>query len=478
MMGRKGGVQGVLFSYNINLDSRVRKDHLLRKIKETVDFDFMYKEVEGTYGMNGNVSVPPPVILKMMLLLFLYDVRSERELMETIPERMDWMWFLGYTIDDEIPNHSVLSKARSRWGVEAFGKFFETIVWQCVERGLVGGDKLFVDASIIHANASNDSLTIREDIRRKYVEIEGRLDEKYVSRTDPDATVSRKRGGKSRLSYKTHRGVDPAYEVITSTLLTTGNKDDGQMLEEVISTHESNTQSVVDTVVADSGYGTIDNYMFCHDRGISAHIPSLSDRNEDVLKSKEKYCVCEFEYKAEEDIYICPSGQRMRKSGYNKERSCNYYTTERNACSKCSLRDQCTDSRQGRRINRHVRQVEIDLMRKEAKSAVSKKDIKRRQDLSERSFARSKRYGYKDSRWRGLWRVRIQDYLIAAIQNILILIKNPSGKHTVEKKQEVYSCSRPEKKQFLVDAMGMSHTLLNSIKFFSQSVVFYKACYI
>jgi transposase len=80
-----------LFSVNVQLETRVRKDHPLRKIKELVDFDFIYKEVERTYGKNGNCSVPPPVILKLMLLLILYNVRSERELMDTLPERLDWL---------------------------------------------------------------------------------------------------------------------------------------------------------------------------------------------------------------------------------------------------------------------------------------------------------------------------------------------------------------------------------------------------
>ena len=88
----------------------------MRRLKELIDFEFVYKEVREKYGIQGNVSVPPPVILKLMVLLVFYNVRSERELMETVPERLDWLWFLGYDFDSEIPNHSVLSKARCRWG--------------------------------------------------------------------------------------------------------------------------------------------------------------------------------------------------------------------------------------------------------------------------------------------------------------------------------------------------------------------------
>jgi hypothetical protein len=92
------------------------------------------------------------------------------------------MWFLGYDLDDEIPDHSVLSKARARWGVEAFRHFFERIVWQCVEEGLVDGSKLFMDSSLIQADASNDSVVNKESLKRYlnkgYRALEARLQEK------------------------------------------------------------------------------------------------------------------------------------------------------------------------------------------------------------------------------------------------------------------------------------------------------------
>ena len=166
MMGHQPDYQSKLFINNFNLDKRIRKDHILRRIADRIDFDFIYNEVKGAYGTKGNVSVPPPVILKIMLLLALYNVRSERELISTIPERLDWLWFLGYDLEDEIPNHSVLSKARARWGVKAFKAFFERIVWQCVKAGLVDGSKLFVDASLIDADASNNSVVDTKRLER------------------------------------------------------------------------------------------------------------------------------------------------------------------------------------------------------------------------------------------------------------------------------------------------------------------------
>ena len=99
-----------------------------------MDFSFVRAEVAALYGANGNESVDPAVILKMMFLLFFDNVASERELMRIIPERLDYLWFLGYGLDDAIPDHSVLSKARARWGRDAFEKFFVRSVGQCVAR--------------------------------------------------------------------------------------------------------------------------------------------------------------------------------------------------------------------------------------------------------------------------------------------------------------------------------------------------------
>ena len=86
MMKRQPRPQAKLFYSCINLDERIRKDHFLRRVADRIDFDFIYDEVKDLYGNNGNPSIPPPVLLKLMLLLVVYNVRSERELMETLPE--------------------------------------------------------------------------------------------------------------------------------------------------------------------------------------------------------------------------------------------------------------------------------------------------------------------------------------------------------------------------------------------------------
>lgn len=276
MMGYQELPQNKLFYMGINLDKRVRKNHPLRKINEAIDFDFIYTEVKSKYGGNGNVSTPPPVILKLILLLILYNVRSERELMDTVPERIDWLWFLGYDLDTEIPDHSVLSKARKRWGVETFKSFFERIVWQCVESGLVDGSKIFMDSSLVEADASNNSVidtySLKRHLKESYKELERRLEDqpgdkkagavnsRFISTTDIDASIVRQ-GSRPKLYYKTHRAVDPASEIITASEVTTGNINEAHRMAALMDAHQDNTGQKAETVVADSKYGTVDNFL-------------------------------------------------------------------------------------------------------------------------------------------------------------------------------------------------------------------------
>jgi transposase len=444
MMGRQAkGRQLNLFYQGLCLEQRVRPNHPLRQVKKLVDFDFIYQQVAPTYGVNGNVSVPPPVILKLMLLLIFYNVRSERELMATLSERLDWLWFIDFDLDDDIPDHSVLSKARSRWGTAAFKHFFERIVCQCVEAGLVDGAKIFMDSSLIQADASNNSIialsSLNSQLNRHYQELEarleglpedgrgkGKLNKTHLSTTDPDASLVSKGKVRSQLSFKVHRAVDEKTEVITATSVTSGAVNEGHLLADLMDQHAENTQSQVEVVVADSQYGTIKNYLECHDRGIKAHLPPFKDgQNRNGKFSDEA-----FSYDPEDDVYLCPAEQRLQRTRYDRNHETFQYQCRGKICKACSLRDRCTDAKRGRTLRRHLRHDEVQLMRERAQSCSSKEDLRTRQHLMERSFARAVRYGFKRARWRRLWRVQIQEYFTAAIQNIMILVRDVKGPGT------------------------------------------------
>lgn len=156
MMGRQDAQQPLYCV--VDLEQRVPPGHPLRKINAAVDFTFARAEVAPFYGYNGQVSVDPVVILKLLFLLFLDDVPGERELMRQVAYRLDYLWFLGLGLNDAVPDHSVLSKARARWGPAVFERLFVRTVRQCVEAGLVDGSKVHVDASVVDADASKNSV--------------------------------------------------------------------------------------------------------------------------------------------------------------------------------------------------------------------------------------------------------------------------------------------------------------------------------
>jgi transposase len=441
MMGVQQSPQSNLFYIGINIDKRVRANHPLRKINGLIDFNFVYDEVKDLYGYNGNESVPPPVILKLMLLLVFYNVRSERELMDTLPERIDWLWFLGYDIDSVIPNHSVLSKARKKWGVDVFSSLFERTVLQCAQAGLVDGSKIFVDSSLVDANASNNSVidtkNLKHQLHKNYKKLEARLEEKdestdssrsyekknsrYISSTDPDAAIVNR--GKPKLSYQVHRAVDERCEVITATEATPGDINEAHRMMSLVEHHEATTGVTVETVVADSKYGTIDNFLACHDRGIQAHMPDLRGAALKRTKKRSIFTDDMFLYDPQSDTYRCPAGNLLKRKTLHAQRESLDYGAPKKICAVCELREQCTKNKSGRTVKRHLRQDELNTMRERSRSAEAKQDIKTRQHLMERSFAQGTWYGFDQARWRGLGKMHIQEYLTCAIQNIKILIK-------------------------------------------------------
>jgi len=174
-------LQDTLFSYGFSLERRVPADHPLRKLAAVLDLDFVLPAVAGCYGRCGHPSIDPRLIVKMMLLLFYYNIPSERELMDQIKVRLDFLWFLGFDLESTIPDHSVLSKARARWGAKVFEEIFQRSVVQCVQAGLVDGRLIHIDSTMVKANASkssvvNSSPELVQALRQAYQEQEAKLE--------------------------------------------------------------------------------------------------------------------------------------------------------------------------------------------------------------------------------------------------------------------------------------------------------------
>ena len=434
--------QEALFSYRVNLEHRVRQDHPLRRVAAVLDFTFVRAEVARCYGHNGNEGVDPIILAKLMFLLFFDDVPSERELMERLPERLDYLWFLGYNLDETTPHHSVLSKARARWGQDVFENIFLRTVQQCVEAGLVDGSKIHVDSSLIDAHASKDSVVksspeLIAAYKRAVAAQATKLDETmtpehyeavndtHVSTTDPDAALVRKGGRASaRPRYHHHRAVDDAHGVITAVETTPGSIAENKKLPDLIRQHTANTEKKADTVVGDSKYGTNENLAHCVAAGIRPHLGVLEDKQAKPAARAGHYDEKDFTYDAATDAYRCPAGQELKRRRACARRHTLEYAPAAGVCAACPLRDHCTTAAGGRTLQRHEQAALVAAGKAIARSPQARRDRRRRQTLMEGSFAQAaNEHGFKRSRWRRLWRQQIQDWLIAAVQNVKMLMQ-------------------------------------------------------
>src|SRR5260221_7040971 len=146
---------------HVSLEELVPQDHFYRNLEWKLDLSFVREFVHETYAGGGRPSIDPVVFLKLQLVMFFEDIRSERQLMRHAADRLSVRWYVGYDLNEPLPDHSSLTRIRERYGVEVFRRFFEQIVEQCQQAGLVWGRELYIDGTKVQANASKDSLKPR-----------------------------------------------------------------------------------------------------------------------------------------------------------------------------------------------------------------------------------------------------------------------------------------------------------------------------
>ena len=156
---------------NVSVEELVPQDHFYRHLQHTLDLSFVREFVQQTYAGGGRPSIDPVVFFKLQLVMFFEDIRSERLLMRHAADRLSVRWYVGYDLDEPLPDHSSLTRIRTRYGVEMFRRFFEAIVDQCQRAGLVWGRELYVDATKVHANASMESVKPRFAVEKHLREL-------------------------------------------------------------------------------------------------------------------------------------------------------------------------------------------------------------------------------------------------------------------------------------------------------------------
>lgn len=457
MMGLKT-VQPKLY-LSFSLDSAVPANHLVRRIAAAVDFDFVRGLVHRRYSHTGQPSVDPVVLFKLWLLGYFFNIMSERRLCEEAGLNLAWRWFLGYELDEAIPDHSVWSKARRRFGVKTYEKFFARIVQLCERAGLVQGDVLFVDSTLTKANASPYGLRSRsllqqqqlsrpqdfvhdlwvvndppdeapagdegeatvEKLKRGPGRPRGRdrrrsaINEFSLSPVDPDAQTFVKPGRTPILGHKTHFLVDGGKATIITAVEVRGACEaDGQAVGVLLDKHRGVLSRAARELVGDRGYGSETALRMCVEREVQPLLGIRASTNPHGGLNRSA-----FTYVAERDRYICPQGKELTRSHENIARRQTVYKPVRGTCRGCPLRAQCAPGPTDRVITRRWDADIVEEMQARFSTPRVRALLRRRQAVSERINADAKeKHGFAKAQFRGRAKMQIQALLTAATLNL------------------------------------------------------------
>src|SRR5246500_3685152 len=357
MMGNHSRSESLF--YYFRLEDQVPENHLLRLIDRHIRFDFIRAKLKDSYSDAGRPSIDPELLLRMLLVGYLYGISSERKLVEELRMHLAWRWFTGLGFDQEIPHHSTFSKNRHGRFQESklFEQLFEQIVRQCVEVGLVQGKHLSVDGSFVEANAAKESRIPRQQlaeaaqvncsVRQYLVDLEQQNpveepvhQQEQGSTTDPDSTYATKGGTPARLGYYDNYRVDNHSCVIVGVQATAA-----RMSQETVAAQDMLTRFVQrqgrkpTSIAADATYGNGEFLQWLLDRGIT---PYMRTHDNALRKNNPRYGPERFEYLPESNSYRCPAGQQLNYVGLNVRNRTHAYIGSRKRCGACSQKAQCT----------------------------------------------------------------------------------------------------------------------------------------
>ena len=404
MQGKKNYQEKMFTSFQ--LSEHVPKQNFYRRLKQLFNFNFLYQRTKTYYGSSGQKSIDPVVFFKLCLVGYLENIISDRQLIEHSSMRMDILYFLGYDIDEPLPWHSTLSHTRQLYPESLFEQIFNSILEECIQKGMVSGKIQAIDSAPVKANASMDSLELKvpeeslEDHIRK-VRVMSASDRKvkndkaskeqqtinasdrelneirsrnkkwskdqdqrpgakakgskytsnktHYSPTDPDARISVKPGKARKLNYLSQMSVDTSNHVITHIHADYADKKDNQCLQYITEKLKWRLHSRGlhwKYLLADTGYSSGENYSYLEHKGIISYIPP---------HGTYKGGPDGFIYHKEGDYWLCRNNKRVtfRKITIEKSKNNNLkrlYLTRPSDCKGCLYKPQCAGKAPEKRI--------------------------------------------------------------------------------------------------------------------------------
>ncbi len=423
---------------SIDLESFVAKDHFLRRIDSILNLSFVRELTAGRYSdSQGRPSIDPEIFFRMQLVGYLCAISSERQLCDDVYHNLAYRWFCRLPLEEDVPDHSSLTRIRDRLGEEIFELVFRKIVEQCMEKGLVKEEcRVMTDATLIAADASLNSL-VHNDPEHAQLEEEsqrqrrGTIDRKaqrkvsnqtHRSRTDPDATLAQKRGTPRQLKYKVHQTIDADSRVILDTEVTTGARHDNQPYLEQLQRIRNRYGITICEAIADRGYGSAMIIQTLQKQEATTYIPLWSGR-----VGNSKYLSSKLVYEKEHDRFRCSAGEHLYPNSgdyTNRKR----YVSSMAVCRGCALAANCSAlTSKGAPYKRYVyRSNDQDLFEQvqtQMQEPIFLDRTSERMWKIEGLFAEAKQnHNLSRAKYRSTSKVQIQAYFTAIVQNLKRLL--------------------------------------------------------
>jgi transposase len=445
MMGRLDRDQEQFF-YEYRLDDLVPADHLVRKLDTLVDLSWLRAELAPYYSHTGRPSIDPELMVRMLLVGYVFAIRSERQLCSELQVNMAYRWFCGLSIESHIPDHSLFSRARHERfrAADLLRRVFEHVVDTCIATGLVGGEAFSVDASLIQADVNqvrrvpgDQPVAWPEGARasravREYLQA---LDEESdttpngggkqrrrmaISLTDPQATWAAYRRRRSIFAYHANYLLDHKTGIIVDAEGNRANRvDENQAALDMVARVARRFALKPKRLAADTAYGSAATLKRLVEHGIEPHIPVIdkSQRNDGTFSRAD------FTYDQSRDLYSCPSGKELKTTGRVHDGRTRLYRASKSDCGHCAMKQRCCPNTPHRRVPRDIDEEVREQVRALADTPAFRRSRDERKKV-EMAFAHMKRIFKLDRlRLRGLNGARDEILLTATAQNLRKMAK-------------------------------------------------------
>lgn len=423
----------------ITLENLVPQNHLVRKIENVIDFSFIYDEVKDLYSPFGKPSIDPVVLIKIVLIQYLFGIPSMRQTIRDIEVNVAYRWFLGYSLTEKIPHFSTFNKNYERRFKDS--QLFETIFKKILEiatlNGFINSSNIFIDSTHMKASANKKKYTkIEVDVEaKKYQEIlekeinedrekhgkkplsdkdnTDKKKEKIQSNTDKDSGMFFKNEKEKCFAYLAHTACD-ANNFVLDFHITPGNIHDSVAFSDLYMKIKTTINNPISAIAIDAGY--ITPYI-CKTLIDDSIIPAIPYKR--PMSKKEFFKKYDYVYDEYYDCYICPNNKILMYSTTNRD-GYREYKSNPEDCRTCEHIKKCTNSKNSQKVvTRHIWQSYIEEADHLRHKTHVKEVYKKRKETIERVFADAKeKHGMRYTKLRGLAKIQMEVSFIFSCMNL------------------------------------------------------------